>query len=94
MDVEVIESQYHGRAGELTKLKAEMNNEALPHSKRRKAAQTFYKIVEQCNDKQLMEYRHRLIRAAQAGDRDAIGRISYQMKQYLGEDPESGTYDS
>lgn len=90
MDVIVSESKYHGREGQLTKLKAMMNNDTLSPAKRRAASENFYKIIAQCNDKKLMEMRHRLMKAAQAGDREWVARISAEMRLYLKEDPESG----
>lgn len=94
MEIEVIQSQYYGRTGELEAYRAEMKNFNVPYSRRKAAAQSFYKIIAQCNDKKLMSMRQRLIRAAQAGDREWVGRISFQMKKYLGEDAESGIYET
>lgn len=93
MDIEVTQRQYYGRASQLDKLKHDMTDYKLSYKSRHAAAKAFAKIVAQCNDSQLMELRQRLIRASQAGDRDAAGKYSYLIKRYLGEDAESGTYD-
>ena len=79
-----------GRAGELERLNRDRNNPKLPHIVRDRADRAYAKIVEQMKDKKLMSMRERLINATRAGDMDAARKIQLQMRDYTGEDPETG----
>lgn len=84
------ETYDHGRHGELARLNRERGDESLSIARRLQADKAHSKIVSQLRDKKLMALRERLIRAAQAGDREAVARITAQMKDYTKEDRESG----
>lgn len=81
----------HGRAGELKKLYEDMNNPDLPAIVRERADHAMRKIREQMEDKKLMNMREQLIRATRAGDSAAARRIELRMREYSGEDRETGT---
>jgi len=86
-------TKAYGREGQLDKLNRERNNYAKQPWQRRKADETYRKIVGQINDKKLMAMRERLMKAAIAGDLVAQAQIQQQMKYYLGEDIETGLYE-
>jgi hypothetical protein len=85
-------SQAYGYGSTLYKLKGDMDNPRLTPLTRREASKAIAKITRQLKDKQLMGLRERLIKASRAGDEQAIHRITQTMRDYLGEDRESGIY--
>jgi len=80
-----------GRAGDLAKLYKDKHNPDLPHVVRDRADRAMQKIRAQLADHHLMGMRERLIRATKAGDMDAARKIELQMREYTGEDRETGT---
>jgi hypothetical protein len=80
----------YGREGELYKLDRQRKDASLPKQRRQAADRAFKKIAAQLADKQLMAQRIRLIKAAQAGDELEQHKITRQMRDYLGEDQETG----
>lgn len=79
-----------GRAGDLKKLNDDRNNPLLSNVQRQQADKAHTKIVEQLKDKKLMRMRERLIRATRADDQEAAMKIQLQMRDYLGEEKETG----
>lgn len=88
-DIEITQN-YYGREGQLDKLRAQTKDFNLSYKRRRKAYETMMEIITQCEDKQLMALRSRLMKASIAGDVEWVGRLSAQMKLYSGEEPETG----
>ncbi len=86
-------TRAYGREGQLEKLNKTRNDWSKQPWIRRKADETYRKIVAQIQDKKLMAMRERLIKASLAGDARAQALIQMQMKHYLGEDPETGLYE-
>lgn len=80
----------YGRAGELDRLNRDRNDPKLPKFVRQQADKAHAKIVEQLKDKKLMRMRERLIKATQAGDQHETDKIQKQMREYTGEDKETG----
>ena len=80
----------YGRTGELERLNNDRNDPKLPKFSRLQADKAHFKIVEQLKDKKLMRMRERLIYANQAGDMHEIDKIQKQMRDYTGEDRETG----
>lgn len=89
-DVEYVRTKAYGWEGTLRKHNHDRNNPDLPFSVRRDADKAYKKIVAQLNDKKLMAMRERLIRAAKAGDAKAQDKIAKCMRDYLGQDLETG----
>lgn len=83
----------YGRDGELAKLHRDRNNPDLPLITQRAAHKAYVKIASQLRDRPLMEMRLRLIKAASAGDEQEQRKITMQMRDYLGEDRETGLRD-
>lgn len=79
-----------GRGGEMVRMNRERNDVRLPRWRRRDADKALYKIASQLKDKRLMRMRARLIKASQAGDEPEIIKITRCMRDYLGEDQETG----
>lgn len=79
------------RAGELAKLNRDRNNPDLPKFVRLQADRAHAKITEQLKDRKLNEFRERLIRATRAGDQKEARKIELQIRDYTGEDRETGT---
>lgn len=86
-------SNMYGFGSTLYKLKGDMDNETLTPNTRKAAAKAYYAILRKVKDTKLMAMRERLIRAAQSENRYEVARISAQMKDYAGEDKETGHYD-
>lgn len=82
-----------GRAGDLKKLNDDRNNPLLSNVQRQQADKAHTKIVEQLKDKKLMRMRERLIRATRADDQEAAMKIQLQMRDYLGEEKETGQWN-
>ena len=80
----------YGRDGELAKLNRERQDVLLPMQRRRAADRAYRKIANQLRDKKLMGMRMRLVGAARAGDAREQHKIQMQMRDYLGEDKETG----
>lgn len=80
----------YGRAGDLDKLNRVRNDHEKSDFFRWQADRSYARIREQLKDKQLMQLRLRLIKATQAGDRAEAIKITKQMRDYLGEDTETG----
>lgn len=85
-------SQAYGYGSTLYKLKGDMGNSALTPITRKQAAKAYYKILKNIQDKELMSLRQRLMQASRASDELWIHRITQQMRDYLGEDRETGLY--
>lgn len=79
-----------GRQGELEQLNRDRNNPGLDKYTRKRAEDALKTIIDQLNDRKLMDMRLRLIRAAQAGDLIEQDKIAKQMKAYNHEDLETG----
>jgi anaerobic selenocysteine-containing dehydrogenase len=86
-------SNMYGFGSTLYKLKGDMDNETLTPNTRKAAAKAYYEILRKVSDTKLMAFRERLIRAAQSENRYEVAKISAQMKDYAGEDKETGHYD-
>lgn len=83
---------YYGRGRELKRLYEQIHDASLPPRRRLAADRTRAKIMDQLRDRRLMGLRERLIKATQAGDQLEQHRITAQMRDYLGEDRETGAY--
>lgn len=79
-----MENYLHGRLTTLNRLNRDRNNPNLDAFTRNQADKAHKKITEQLKDKKLMALRERLIRAAQAGDKHAVWKISNQMREHEG----------
>lgn len=83
----------YGYEGALARLNTDRNDLSLRLSQRKAAHKAYEKLQARLQDKRLMAYRERLIRAARAKDERAMALIQQQMRSYLGEDPETGSYE-
>lgn len=79
-----------GRGGELVRLNTERNDATLPQWRRRSADKAIGTIAEQLKDAPLMRMRRRLIHASRANDETEVIKITKCMREYLGEDQETG----
>ena len=86
------ETKAYGWEGALTKLNADRNDYDKPRGVRIAADKAHAKILRNLEDTELMGMRERLIKATQAGDYEAIKRITQQMRAYNHEDQETGQY--
>jgi hypothetical protein len=82
----------YGRDSQLNKLHAIQHDVTKPTHVRRAADKARQKIVAQMRDKKLMGMRSRLMAASRAGDVVEMARITALIKDYEGEDRESGHY--
>lgn len=80
----------YGREGQLKKLNNDRNNPKLSRIVRERADRARLKIINQLEDKELMGMREQLMRATQAGDSEASRKIQLRMRDYLGEERETG----
>lgn len=85
-----LPNAMHGREGELYKLDQQRKDILLSKDHRQAADRAFKKIASQLADRKLMDMRMRLIGAARAGDELEQHKITRQMRDYLGEDQETG----
>jgi len=72
----------NSRDHDLRALHKRFNDHSIPLWKRNKAYRTFQNIQDQVKDKQLIELRHRLVKAAYNDDPDAVARIELQIKEH------------
>lgn len=72
----------NSRDHDLSALHQRFNDCSLPLWKRQRAHRTFVSIQEQVKDPKLNELRHRLVRAADNDDPDAVARIELQIKEH------------
>lgn len=80
----------YGREAQLRQLKKVINDPNKPKFVRHRADQAYKKIVEQLRDPKLMALRERLIKATRAGDGRATDKITKLIREYEGEERESG----
>lgn len=76
----------------LYKLKGDMDNHTLTPLTRKRAAEAYYKILRNIQDRPLMALRERLSKASQAGDELAIDRITKAIRYHERADLETGLY--
>lgn len=71
----------NSRDRDLRILHERMNNPLLSNSSRKVAWRSFNKIVAQTRDKELVELRHRLIKAHQNNDTHVISKLEMSIKE-------------
>lgn len=82
----------YGRDSQLNKLHAIQQDVTKPRGVRYAADKTRQKIIDQMKDRTLMGMRERLMNASRAGDIVEVAKITASIKDYEGEDRESGHY--
>lgn len=90
MDVKI--NYNRDRESQLIGLNRKRNDWTLHRSFRNDADKAYNKIRNQLADKKLVAMRERLTKAAQAGDRYVMAKITAEIKDYMGEDRETGHY--
>lgn len=82
MEISVHCRLYDDRRKDLDHLERIINNPDKPQHARFGAAKAKDNILSQYKDKKLVELRHRLMRAAAAGDEMAEWRISNEIRKH------------